>query len=524
MESASTAAALSPSVERSLRDLGSRIVAIYLAIGLGYACARWGFLRHDTHNALRVLNGFVVRLGIPALCFSSACSVELTPELARLAGAEFAWTITAALACLLAARAYKLTQREAATLLSAAAVPNVIIIGLPLYEALFGADVLPYLLIAALPQILLVMPLLVLLYVCVPNISPTKGELLLSLLFTTLPYSNTFPHPRPALHPRPTPPHPKPTPPHLQVSAPPKPDDEWQLGSLELSSQGGLKQRSVMRPPALIVPPAVIVPTPTTPATIPSTTSSTRSTPQGTEVEGPVGVSVGVSVGASAGGSGGGSVGVSVGGSVGGSGGGSGGEAASRGGGAIRGCALARRLLLTPLLLATLAGLVANAFSIAPPQPLDEAIHMFGGATLALAFFSLGVATREEMRRFGWRAALLPTSPSTLFGLCLVRHLLAPASAVCMGLGFGLRHRELQVTHTTTPTPLIRPPPPLPLPHSPYPSPTPLTLPPPTHSTPPYTTPTNPSKPHTSCSSSLSGSASPSRSSRGRWRMNMGGR
>ena len=85
--------------------------------------------------------------------------------------------LTAALACLLAARAYKLTQREAATLLSAAAVPNVIIIGLPLYEALFGADVLPYLLIAALPQILLVMPLLVLLYVCVPNISPTKGEL-----------------------------------------------------------------------------------------------------------------------------------------------------------------------------------------------------------------------------------------------------------------------------------------------------------------------------------------------------------
>ena len=474
MESASTAAALSPSVERSLRDLGSRIVAIYLAIGLGYACARWGFLRHDTHNALRVLNGFVVRLGIPALCFSSACSVELTPELARLAGAEFAWTITAALACLLAARAYKLTQREAATLLSAAAVPNVIIIGLPLYEALFGADVLPYLLIAALPQILLVMPLLVLLYVCVPNISPTKGELLLSLLFTTLPYSNTFPHPRPALHPRPTPPHPKPTPPHLQVSAPPKPDDEWQLGSLELSSQGGLKQRSVMRPPALIVPPAVIVPTPTTPATIPSTTSSTRSTPQGTQVEGPVGVSVV----ASAGGSGGGSVGVSVGGSVGGSGGGSGGRRRREGGGNPRVRPRpppATHPAPTRHTCGPRGQRVLDSPPAAPRRGDPYVRRRHPSARLLLP--GCRHTGRDEAIRLARRA------PPNL-ALDAIRALprTAPArSSVCSLHGAWIRAEASGAAGDThhdphppypTPTPLTPPPLPLPFPHPPYPSPT----------------------------------------------------
>lgn len=108
-----------------------------------------------------------------------------------------------------------------------------------------------------------------------------------------------------------------------------------------------------------------------------------------------------------------------------------------------RGTRLAAELARNPLVIATLAGLIGNAFGFVAPGPLDETLRRLGSAAIALGLLSVGAGLHRNPGAHpgsdfasGWRLGLW---------LASTKLVVMPALALVAAHGLGLPSTTLMV-------------------------------------------------------------------------------
>jgi malonate transporter and related proteins len=95
-----------------------------------------------------------------------------------------------------------------------------------------------------------------------------------------------------------------------------------------------------------------------------------------------------------------------------------------------------RELLHNPLILATVAGLIANLSGLRLPATLDITLSRIGAAALPLGLMAVGA---------GLQLGGLQKAPGLAVGLLAIRHAVLPALALGLGLLLGLPDGQAQV-------------------------------------------------------------------------------
>ena len=105
----------------------------------------------------------------------------------------------------------------------------------------------------------------------------------------------------------------------------------------------------------------------------------------------------------------------------------------------------ARELLRNPLIIATVAGLLANLAGQQLPAPLATSLQRIGGAALPLGLMAVGAG----LALGGLRAA-----PGLAAALLALRHAVLPLAAIALALAFALpvEQRRIAVAFSALPT------------------------------------------------------------------------
>lgn len=104
-----------------------------------------------------------------------------------------------------------------------------------------------------------------------------------------------------------------------------------------------------------------------------------------------------------------------------------------------------RELARNPLVIATLAGLLANALGVALPAPLATTLERIGVAALPLGLMAVGA---------GLAFGALTAAPRLAGALLAIRHVLLPAVAIALAAALGLPagERTIVVLFAALPT------------------------------------------------------------------------
>lgn len=97
---------------------------------------------------------------------------------------------------------------------------------------------------------------------------------------------------------------------------------------------------------------------------------------------------------------------------------------------------LGRELLRNPLIVSTLAGLLANLAGLTFPEPVGTTLQRIGQAALPLGLMAVGAGLQ-----FGG----LKASPPLAAALLAIRHLMLPAAALAFGAAIALPALQLTV-------------------------------------------------------------------------------
>jgi hypothetical protein len=97
---------------------------------------------------------------------------------------------------------------------------------------------------------------------------------------------------------------------------------------------------------------------------------------------------------------------------------------------------LGRELLRNPLIVSTLAGLLANLAGLTFPEPVGTTLQRIGQAALPLGLMAVGA---------GLQLGGLKASPPLAAALLSIRHAVLPAAALALGLAIGLPALQLTV-------------------------------------------------------------------------------
>ncbi|MBA3588600.1 AEC family transporter [Methylibium sp.] len=97
---------------------------------------------------------------------------------------------------------------------------------------------------------------------------------------------------------------------------------------------------------------------------------------------------------------------------------------------------LGRELLRNPLIVSTLAGLLANLAGLTFPEPVGTTLQRIGQAALPLGLMAVGA---------GLQLGGLKASPPLAVALLTLRHAVLPASALAIGLAMSLQALQLTV-------------------------------------------------------------------------------